>query len=98
MNFQPKSEVELTAVNLLKQQQHNKKITDKIEGLRLNSLIILIFPLLLSLLQFVMRSYGIETEMVFYGSLVFILLLIIWVNERIELLYKLILNKTEENQ
>jgi hypothetical protein len=95
MNFQPRNEAELTAASLVKKQQNRKKIVDKIEALRINPLIILMIPLLLASLQFVAKNYGLDVDLVSYGSLTFILLLIIWTNEKIELIYKLILSNLE---
>ena len=99
MDIQPTNEKELTAIHLLDRQRRYNKLTTQFERLRINWLVILISPMLLSLVPFILARFEVEVgdDFMFFGMIFFFTMLFIWTNDRIEVLYKLLINKIEDD-
>ncbi|NQZ08434.1 MAG: hypothetical protein HRT35_14870 [Algicola sp.] len=99
MDIQPTNEKELTAAHLLDKQRRYNKLITKFERLRINSLVILISPMLLSLIPLILTGFGVgvSDDFMLFGFMGLITMLFIWLNDRMEILYKLLILKTEND-
>ena len=96
MAFEPKNKTEMAAAKLLAKQVRKKKLTDKINKLKINALVIVMFPLGLIIVQFTLTITQTGIDILFNCLLIFYLFLAIWTSERINALCQLFIEKIEE--